>query len=53
MKRTNNIFQKVKFYQSDKAAGKYSVPVELVDLVPIDDNKTLKERITEMVNQEF
>lgn len=35
MKRTNNIFQKVKFYQSDKAAGKYAIPNELVELVAI------------------
>jgi len=52
-KRTNNLFQKVKFYQSDKAAGKYQAPNELKDLIAESDDKKLREMILDAVNLEF
>jgi len=48
--KCENMAKKVKFYQSEKAQGKYQVPNDIKDLVSVTDESELMDRIRKRVN---
>ena len=47
--KIDNLLKKVRFYQSDRASGKYQVPNEIKDFIQITDQDQLLEEITNKV----
>ena len=43
------MYKKVKFYQSEKAQGKYQVPTEMKELVKILEDESLRQAITKKI----